>query len=76
MKTSIVTAIIVIAIAVLFYVYRKSQLKNKAKTGDYHIPLSDDIQKTYFDEYEKEQAENKAAQTSEAGEEKKQGDGE
>lgn len=58
MKTPIVTAIIVIAIAVLFYVYRKSQLKNKAKTGDYHIPLSDDIQKTYFDEYEKEQAEN------------------
>ena len=49
MKTPIVTAIIVIAIAVLFYVYRKSQLKNKAKTGDYHIPLSDDIQKTYFD---------------------------
>ena len=60
MTTSIVTAVVVIAIAVLLYVRHQSQLKKKAKTGDYHNPLSDDIQKTYFDEYEKEQAEKKA----------------
>lgn len=68
--SAMITAILVIVVVALLYLRYQSQLKRKAEKGEYRIPLSDDIQKTYFDEYEKQEQQQSAASNS--SEEKKQ----
>ncbi|MEE8806942.1 MAG: hypothetical protein SOI44_00820 [Lactimicrobium sp.] len=59
-NSSAVIAIIILACVVIYYQVRKAKLLSQArKKKDYEVPLSDDVQHIYYDEYQKKMNELK-----------------
>lgn len=59
-NSSAVVAILILACVVIYYEVRKARLMSQArKKKDYEVPLSDDVQHIYYDEYQKKMNELK-----------------
>jgi|GEM_PF-1153426 len=54
--SALIITIILIAAMLAMYLRKRSQMKKDVRSGKdaYQVPLSDDVQRIYYDNYEKE----------------------
>lgn len=54
--SALIITVILIAAALAVYLRKRSQMKKDVSSGKdaYKVPLSDDVQRIYYDNYEKE----------------------
>lgn len=69
MSSAVYVAIAVFVILLVIFAYRKKKIMNRVKNhedDDYKTPLSDDIQKIYYEKYEKEMMKSDEADKEES----------